>query len=68
METRGTVHGMQVVLEDPVPSLEGKRVRVRLDVLDEERVLSPAEQMEAWRGWVDSGPQGPLEDESDGWP
>jgi hypothetical protein len=68
METRGIVHGRQVVLEDPVPSLDGKRVRVRLDVLDEERVLSPAEQIEAWREWVESGPQGPLEDDNDGWP
>ena len=68
METRGIVHGKQVVLENPVPSMDGKRVRVRLDVLDEERMLSPAEQIEAWRQWVESGPQGPIEDEMDGWP
>ena len=68
METRGIVHGRQVVLEDPVPSLDGKRVRVRLEALDEERVLSPAEQIQAWREWVESRPQGTLEDDSDGWP
>jgi len=68
METRGIVHGKQVVLENPVPSMDGKRVRVRLDVLDEERMLSPAEQIEAWRQWVESGPQGPIEDEMDAWP
>jgi hypothetical protein len=68
METRGTVHGRQVVLEEPVPALDGKRVRVRLDVLGEERRLSPTEQAEVWREWVESGPQGPIENDSDGWP
>jgi hypothetical protein len=68
METRGIVHGKQVELEDPVPSLDGKRVRVRLDVLQDEEVLSPPEQAEVWRAWIDSGPQGPIEDDADGWP
>ena len=68
METVGIVHGKQVLLEDFVPSLDGKRVRVQLIPLDEERVLSSAEQITAWREWVESGPQGPIDDDNDGWP
>lgn len=68
METRGIVNGKQVVLEDAVPDLDGQRVRVQLDALDDEKALSPAEQLDAWRDWVESGPQGPIEDDSDGWP
>jgi predicted thioesterase len=68
METRGIVHGKQVELEDVVPGLDGKRVRVRLELLEAEKVLSPAEQTQAWRRWIESGPQGPIEDDADGWP
>jgi len=68
METLGTVHGRQVDLEDAVPSMDGKRVRVRLEIVDEERELSPAEQTEAWHEWVASGPQGPIIDDADEWP
>lgn len=68
METFGIVHGNHVVLEEIKPGFDGRRVRVRLDILGEERVLSSAEQMHAWREWVESGPQGPIVDESDGWP
>lgn len=68
METRGTVHGQRVELEAPAPDFEGKRVRVRLDVLEDERELSSAEQAGLWQHWVESGPQGPIEDDSDGWP
>lgn len=68
METRGIVHGKQVELDDVVTGLEGKRVRVRLEVLEAEKALSPTEQVRAWRRWVESGPQGPIEDDADGWP
>jgi hypothetical protein len=68
METRGTVHGQRVELESPVPGLDGKRVRVRLDLLEDDRPLTPADQAEIWREWVESGPQGPIEDDNDGWP
>ena len=68
METRGIVNGKQVVLEDAGPGLDGKRVRVRLDVLDDERILSPTDQIDAWRDWVESGPHGPIEDDRDDWP
>ncbi len=67
METRGIVQGRRVELENPVPGLDGKRVRVRLDLLKEHRKLSSAEQAEVWREWVESGPQGPIEDDSNGW-
>lgn len=68
MEVRGTVQGQRVELETPVPSLDGKRVRVHLDLLEDHRTLSSTEQAEIWREWVESGPQGPIEDDSDDWP
>jgi len=68
MEILGIVHGKQIELEAPVPDLDGKRVRVRLDLLENEKPLAPAEQAEVWRQWVEEGPQGPLEDDADGWP
>ena len=68
MEMHGVVHGQRVELEDRVPGLEGRRVRVRLEVVDEERKLSSAEQSELWQQWVESGPQGPIEEDEDGWP
>ena len=68
METRGVVHGRQVELEGPVPNLEGRRVRVRLELLEGEHTLSAAEQAQLWREWVESGPQGPIEADDDGWP
>ena len=68
METHGVVHGRQVELEESVPSLEGKRVRVRLEVLEDEKSLSHSDQIEIWRKWAESGPQGPIEDDGEGWP
>jgi hypothetical protein len=57
----GLVHGTTIELESAVPELEGKRVRVMLEVLDEPRI-SPAQQRELWQAWVERGPQGPIED------
>ena len=68
MEMRGTVRGRRVELERAVPNLEGQRVKVRLEPLAEDRELTPDEQAEAWQHWVRSGPQGPIEDDADGWP
>ena len=62
METRGTVHGRRVELEKPVPSLNGKRVWVRLELLEGERELSRVEQAELWQQWIESGPHGAIED------
>ncbi len=64
----GVVHGSTITLDAPVPPLEGRRVRVLLEVIDgEEIALSAAQQEDLWREWVAHGPQGPIEDDSS-WP
>jgi hypothetical protein len=60
----GFVHGTTVELESAAPELEGKRVRVVLEVLDEP-MLSAGQQRELWQAWADHGPQGPIEDGPD---
>jgi hypothetical protein len=66
MSTSGTglLKGKTIELEDPIPELEGKRVRVVLEPLEEPR-LSAAEQRELWDQWVELGPQGPIDDAGD---
>jgi len=58
------VHGTTIEFESAVPELEGKRVRVVLEAVDEPR-RSPAQQRELWQAWADHGPQGPIEEGPD---
>jgi hypothetical protein len=70
MTVAGTVSGTTIQLEEPVPGLEGCRVRVQLEVIDDpELTMSPDEHARAWASWVEHGPQGSLDDD-DGitWP
>ena len=60
----GLVHGMTIELDSAVPEMEGKRVRVLVEILDEARV-PPGQQRELWQAWVEHGPQGPIEDGPD---
>ena len=57
-------HGSTIDL-DVVPSapFEGKRVRVVLELVDDDVRLAPAEQGLAWSAWVTHGPDGPIEDD-----
>lgn len=54
----GIVHGKVIELDEAVPGLEGRRVRV---VVQAEEPAS----LDAWDAWVKSGPQGPIEDDDD---
>lgn len=60
----GTVHGKTIELESTVPELDGKRVRVVLEAVDEPRLTSE-QQSELWKSWVGRGPQGPIDDGAD---
>lgn len=60
----GLVHGTTIELESAVPELEGKRVRVVLEAVDEPRI-STERQRELWQAWAEHGPQGPIEDGPD---
>jgi hypothetical protein len=64
----GVVHGSTVALDEPVPPLEGQRVRVTLEPLpSDELELSAEEQSRILREWAEHGPQGPM-DADDAWP
>jgi hypothetical protein len=60
----GTVHGKTIELESTVPELDGKRVRVVLEAVDEQR-LPREQQSELWEAWVARGPQGVIDDDAD---
>ena len=57
----GLVKGQTIALDERVPELEGKRVRVLVEPADEAG-LGP-DQAAVWREWVDRGPQGPIDDD-----
>ena len=63
----GRLHGTTIELDAPVPPLDGQRVRVVLEPLDEAE-LSPEATSAAWSAWVVRGPHGPIEDEDDAFP
>ncbi len=55
----GVLHGKVIELDEPVPSLDGCRIRI---VLEREVDIVPPE---AWAVWATAGPQGPIEDDED---
>ena len=60
----GIVRGRTIELESAVPEMEGQRVRVVLEPVEEPR-LSSEPQRELWQAWIERGPQGPIEDGPD---
>ena len=70
MHAKGTIHGNNILLESPLPGLEGKKVSLQLEVIDEPDLrLSPQEQRDAWGAWLKEGPQGPFDvEEGSDWP
>lgn len=60
----GVVHGNVIELDEPVPGLEGRRVRVLVEPVDE-ATADRAEQQRAWEAWAARGPQGPIEDDGE---
>lgn len=60
----GTLYGNTITLDSAVPPLEGRRVRVVIEPLDEgEVILSPNQQAQLWQAWVERGPQGPIDED-----
>ena len=57
----GLLRGATIELESAVPEMDGKRVRVVLEPVEEQR-LSTQQQREFWQAWVERGPEGPIED------
>jgi len=64
----GVVHGDSIVLDSPIPPLDGRRVRVTVEPIENpDLVLSPEESARFWQEWVERGPRGPIEGGGD-WP
>jgi len=57
----GFLRGASIELESAVPEMDGQRVRVVLEPVEEQR-FSAQQQREFWRAWVERGPDGPIED------
>ncbi|MBX3209792.1 MAG: hypothetical protein KF764_32460 [Labilithrix sp.] len=60
----GVVHGNIIELDEPIPGLEGRRVRVVVESVDEVSA-DRAEQQHAWEEWAARGPRGPIEDDAE---
>jgi hypothetical protein len=57
----GLVHGQTIELDERVPELEGKRVRVLVEPAEDSE--AGADRVTVWQEWVERGPQGPIEDD-----
>ena len=57
----GLLRGATIELESAVPEMDGQRVRVVLEPVEEQR-LSAQQQREFWQAWVERRPEGPIED------
>lgn len=67
--TTGLLVGRTITLDEPLPPLDGHRVRVVVEMADEEEVaLSPEENAQLLREWAARGPQGPIVSEEDDFP
>ncbi len=60
----GVVHGKVIELDEAVPALEGRRVRVVVEPFDE-ITTDPAELVRAWDAWAARAPDGPIEDDGE---
>ena len=61
----GIVHGKTITLDAPVPPLEGRRVRLTIELVEDEVKLSDEQQRAAWAAWVERGPLGPIDDDGE---
>ena len=66
-KAHGVLRQNTVVLDEPIPELEGCRVEVELWIPSEHDEKPATELLEAWRSWAASGGQGAIVDEQDGW-
>jgi hypothetical protein len=66
---KARVHNGRLVLDEPTDLSEGTVVRVVIEPQEgaTNDVTTPELLAQAWQQWVEHGPQGPIEDESDGW-
>ncbi len=72
-ELTGVVRGKTITLDHTVPPLDGRRVRIRLEVVEATSgeltagELTAEEQHRLLLDWAARGPQGPIEG-AESWP
>lgn len=59
----GRVTGRTITLDEVVPDLDGKRVRMVVEPADETDVA--IDGVRRWREWLEHGPQGLLDDDAE---
>lgn len=59
----GVVRGNTITLDEALPELDGKRVRVTVASEARELELSADEQAGLWNEWIRQGPQGAIGEE-----
>lgn len=64
-DATGTITGTTITLDNPIPSLDGRRVNILIEPADEELVLSKREQQDAWAQWVQGNNEGPIGDDDE---
>lgn len=60
----GVVHGKVIELDEVMPGLEGRRVRVVVEPM-EETATDPVELRRTWDAWAARGVEGPIEDDGE---
>ena len=60
----GVVHGKVIELDEVMPGLEGRRVRVVVEPLDE-TATDPVELRRAWHSWAARALESPIEDDGE---
>jgi hypothetical protein len=67
-ELTGVVRGNTITLDHTVPPLDGRRVRIKLEVVEATSgELTAEEQHQLLLDWAARGPQGPI-DGAEAWP
>ncbi len=59
----GVVKGSTIALDKNVPELDGKRVRLVVEPADGTDAV--VENAALWRDWIERGPHGPIENETE---
>jgi hypothetical protein len=57
-----------VVLDEPLPELDGCRVEVELHRTSDVEGPGATELLDAWNAWAAGNNQGPIRDEPEQWP
>ena len=61
---KGRVDGKTIILDEDMPPLDGQRVLVVIERIEEPE-SDEFQKLAAWNSWIASGPQGPIEDDDE---